>query len=187
MDAPTDRGAAGLQQPEFFRPGYGLGAALDGEFAKDVVEMLFDRAEGHNQILRNFLIRIAGRYSPQDFQLALAQGFKQPLWGSSSFTHRLEQVQGIAGVPVLGHRSAQQLDHRRAFIQKDTDKPFRFSQTEGLVQRSQGLFRAMLGSEGDGLQDQNLDQAAVTFSRCGGVVQSEQQALGGLQLALSDQ
>src|SRR6266511_5592431 len=100
MDAPTDRGAAGLEEPEFSGPGYGLGPAVGFKLAVHVADVFFTGAERTNQVLRNFLIGIAGRDAPQDFQLALAQGFNERLRGSSSFTHRLEQVQGIAGVPV---------------------------------------------------------------------------------------
>lgn len=46
---------------------------------------------------------------------------------------------------------------------------------------------AILGSEGDGLQDQNLYETAATFGRCGCPVQPEEQVLGGLQVALSDE
>ena len=50
----------GLQQLQLSCPRDGLRAALGGEFAKDVAEVLFDGAQGNDKRARNFPIGMTG-------------------------------------------------------------------------------------------------------------------------------
>ncbi len=71
-------------------------------------------------------------------------------------------------------RLIQQLSHRHTLIYKDTDITFRLGQAKRLGQGRHGLLTLFQGGIRDGLQNENLDQAAATPGRCGGSVQAQE-------------
>jgi hypothetical protein len=59
---------------EFSRSGDGLSTTGNVEFAKDIIEMFFDRPDRDDQCPGNLLVRVAGGHKLQDFEFAGSQG-----------------------------------------------------------------------------------------------------------------
>jgi len=61
------------EQPQFAPAGNGLGAAGDAKFAVDVVEVLFDRADGDNQFVGKLAVRKPRGNQAQDFAFTFTE------------------------------------------------------------------------------------------------------------------
>src|SRR5437660_4901302 len=63
-----------------------LYSVLDAQFGEDVADMTFDRIDGNDQFLGNFLVGCAACQQLQDLQFSLTQGLRQ--WLSfGEFSH----------------------------------------------------------------------------------------------------
>lgn len=66
-----------LEELFFLRPHQCLSTTADAQFAKDVVEMALDRADGDDQLVGNLAIRETSGHQPQHLQLRFEEEFHQ--------------------------------------------------------------------------------------------------------------
>jgi len=70
-----------LQEVEFAGSADGLRATTDPQFTKDIVYMLFNRADSNNQFISDGLISVTNSQQAKHFELAFAERFNEQLIG----------------------------------------------------------------------------------------------------------